>query len=261
MKVANPMSREQEYLRTSLRAGILSVVAQNERYQEEGIRLFEIGKVFLPRGRDLPQEKEMLCAVLSGSQRSLSWQGKEEPIDFFVAKGILETVLSRLGLVVSFEAGEDESLCPGRSADVIIGNDKLGVVGELHPKVSEVFELAETAYLIEIDLDRLASFIATLKKYQPIPRYPSTSRDIALLVDEQITYQQICAIIQDFSLVNSVTLFDLYVGEQVPAGKKSLAFRIGYRSSAHTLTDSEVDKVQEQILDRLQRDLRTSLRS
>jgi phenylalanyl-tRNA synthetase beta chain len=261
MKVANPMSREQEYLRTSLRAGILSVVAQNERYQEEGIRLFEIGKVFLPRGRDLPQEKEMLCAVLSGSQRSLSWQGKEEPIDFFVAKGILETVLSRLGLVVSFEAGEDESLCPGRSADVIIGNDKVGVVGELHPKVSEVFELAETAYLIEIDLDRLASFTATLKKYQPIPRYPSTSRDIALLVDEQITYQQICAIIQDFSLVNSVTLFDLYVGEQVPAGKKSLAFRIGYRSSAHTLTDSEVDKVQEQILDRLQRDLRTSLRS
>ena len=261
MKVANPMSREQEYLRTSLRAGILSVVARNERYQEEGIRLFEIGKVFLPRGRNLPQEKEMLCAVLSGSQRSLSWQGKEEPIDFFVAKGILETVLSRLGLVVSFEAGEDESLCPGRSADVIIGNDKLGVVGELHPKVSEVFELAETAYLIEIDLDRLASFIATLKKYQPIPRYPSTSRDIALLVDEQITYQQICAIIQDFSLVNSVTLFDLYVGEQVPAGKKSLAFRIGYRSSAHTLTDSEVDKVQEQILDRLQRDLRASLRS
>ena len=261
MKVANPMSREQEYLRTSLRAGILSVVARNERYQEEGIRLFEIGKVFLPRGRNLPQEKEMLCAVLSGSQRRLFWRGKEEPIDFFVAKGILETVLSRLGLVVSFEAGEDESLCPGRSADVIIGNDKLGVVGELHPKVSEVFELAETAYLIEIDLDRLASFIATLKKYQPIPRYPSTSRDIALLVDEQITYQQICAIIQDFSLVNSVTLFDLYVGEQVPAGKKSLAFRIGYRSSAHTLTDSEVDKVQEQILDRLQRDLRASLRS
>ena len=261
MKVANPMSREQEYLRTSLRAGLLSVLARNERYQEDDIRLFEIGKVFLPRERDLPQEKEMLCAVLSGSQRRLSWQGKEEPIDFFVAKGIVETVLSRLGLVVSFEAGEDESLCPGRSADVIIGNDKLGVVGELHPKVSEVFELSETAYLIEIDLDKLSSFTATLKKYQPIPRYPSTSRDIALLVDEQITYQQICAIIQNFSLVNSVALFDLYVGEQVPAGKKSLAFRIGYQSSAYTLTDTEVDKVQEQILDKLQRDLRASLRS
>jgi len=285
MKVANPMSREQEYLRTSLRAGLLSVLARNERHQEEDIRLFEIGKVFLSRGRDLPQEKEMLCAVLSGSQRRLSWRSKDESVDFFVAKGIVETVLSRLGLVVSFEAGEDENLCPGRNADVIIGNDKLGVVGELHPEVSEVFELAETAYLIEIDLDKLLSSASSLRKRQPksgktaqefsetltasiglktirpIPRYPSTSRDIALLVDEQITYQQIRAIIQNFSLVNSVALFDLYVGEQVPAGKKSLAFRIGYQSSAHTLTDSEVDKVQEQILDKLQRDLRASLRS
>jgi phenylalanyl-tRNA synthetase beta chain len=261
MKVANPMSREQEYLRTSLRAGLLAVLARNERYQEEGIRLFEIGKVFLPREMDLPQEKEMLCAVLSGSQRRLSWRSKDGPVDFFVAKGVLETVLSRLGLVASFEAGEDESLCPGRIANVVVGNEKLGVVGELHPKVSGVFELSDTVYLIEIDLDKLSSFIATLKKYQPLPRYPSTSRDIALLVDEQITYQQICAIIQSFSLVNSVALFDLYVGEQVPAGKKSLAFRIVYQSSTHTLTDSEVDKVQEQIIGKLQRDLGATLRS
>jgi phenylalanyl-tRNA synthetase beta chain len=285
MKVANPMSREQEYLRTSLRAGLLSVLARNERYQEDDIRLFEIGKVFLPRERDLPQEKEMLCAVLSGSQRRLSWQGKEEPIDFFVAKGIVETVLSRLGLIASFEASKDESLYPGRNAIIIVGDSKMGGMGEIHPKVSEAFGLAETAYLIEIDLDKLLSSASSLRKHQPksgktaqefsetltasiglktirpIPRYPSTSRDIALLVDEQITYQQICAIIQNFSLVNSVALFDLYVGEQVPAGKKSLAFRIGYQSSAYTLTDSEVDKVQEQILDKLQRDLRASLRS
>ncbi|MBM4447331.1 MAG: phenylalanine--tRNA ligase subunit beta [Chloroflexi bacterium] len=260
MKVANPMSREQEYLRTSLRAGLLSTLARNERYQEGSIRLFEVGKVFLPLEKDLPQEKEMFCAVLGGSQRRLSWRGKEESVDFFTAKGVLETVLSRLGLVVSFDAGEDESLFSGRIADVVIGNEKLGAVGELHPEVSKAFELSDTAYLIEIDLDRLSSFTAALKNYQPIPRYPSTSRDIALLVDEQITYQQICTIIQGFPLVNSVALFDLYVGEQVPAGKKSLAFRIIYRSSTHTLTDSEVDEVQKQILDKLQRDLRAILR-
>ena len=261
MKVANPMSREQEYLRTSLRAGLLSVLARNERYQEEDIRLFEIGKVFLPRERDLPQEKEMLCAVISGSRRRLSWRNKEEPIDFFVAKGVVESILSQLGVGASFEKGEDESLCPGRIASVVVGDENLGVVGELHPKVSGFFELSDAVYLIEIDLDKLSSFAVTLKKYRPIPRYPSTSRDIALLVDEQITYQQICDIIQSFSLVNSVALFDLYVGEQVPAGKKSLAFRIIYQSPAHTLTDSEVDKVQQQILDKLQRDLRASLRS
>jgi len=261
MKVANPMSREQEYLRTSLRAGILSVLARNERCQENDIRLFEIGKVFLPLEKDLPQEKEILCAVLSGSHRKLSWRSKEEPIDFFVAKGVVEAILSQFGLDASFEKGEDESLCPGRVASVVVGGENLGVVGEIHPKVSGAFELSDAVYLIEIDLDKLSSFMVTLEKYQPIPRYPSTSRDIALLVDEQVTYQQICDIIQNYSLVNSVALFDLYVGEQVPAGKKSLAFRVIYQSPTHTLTDNEVDKVQQQIIDKLQRDLRASLRS
>ncbi|UCH51179.1 MAG: phenylalanine--tRNA ligase subunit beta [Chloroflexota bacterium] len=261
MKVSNPMSREQEYLRTSLRAGVLSVLARNRRYQEDVIRLFEIGKIFLPRERDLPQEKEMLCAVISGSERKLSWRGKVEPIDFFIAKGLVESILSRLGAIVGFEDGEDESLCLGRRASVMIGKDKLGVVGELHPKVLEVFELSEAAYLIEIDSEKLLSLMAAVKKYQPILRYPSTSRDVALLVDEQITYQQICDIIQNFSLVNSVTLFDLYAGEQVSAGKKSLAFRIIYQSPTHTLTDNEVDKVQQQILDKLQLDFGAILRS
>jgi phenylalanyl-tRNA synthetase beta chain len=173
----------------------------------------------------------------------------------------VEAILSQLGLGASFEKGEDESLYPGRVASVAVGGENLGIVGELHPKVSEAFELSDAVYLIEIDLDKLSSFMVTLKKYQPIPRYPSTSRDIALLVDEQVTYQQICDIIQSYSLVNSVALFDLYAGEQVPAGKKSLAFRIIYQSPTHTLTDNEVDKVQQQIVDKLRRDLRASLRS
>ena len=261
VKVANPMTREQEYLRTSLRAGLLSVLARNERYQENGIRLFEIGKAFLPQERDLPQERETLCAVLSNLQRGLFWRGKAEPVDFFVAKGILETLLSRLELAANFEASEDESLYPGRSANIIVGNDKIGVIGELHPKVSEAFELSETAYLIEIDLDKLSFLTASPKKYQPIFRYPSTARDIALLADEQVTYQQIYAIIQDFPLVNQVALFDLYSGEQVPSGKKSFAFRIVYQASTHTLTDEEVDKVQQQILDRLSRELGATLRA
>jgi phenylalanyl-tRNA synthetase beta chain len=112
-----------------------------------------------------------------------------------------------------------------------------------------------------MDLDKLSSFTVTIKTFQAIPRYPSTSRDIALLVDEKVTYQQICFIIQSFSLVNSVVLFDFYIGEQVPTGKKSLAFRIVYQSSTHTLTDGEVDEVQQQILDKLQRELRAVLRS
>ncbi len=260
IKVANPMSREQEYLRTTLRVGILSVLARNERHQEDEIRLFEIGKVFLPRGRDLPHEKEMLCAVLGGLQRRSSWRGKAQPVDFFVAKGIVETLLSRLGITAYFDRGEDESLCPGRNANIVIGDMVIGVVGELHPKVSQAFELSRPAYLIELDLEKLPA-TSVARKYQPIPRYPSMTRDIALVVDERVNYRQIYTIIRDFPLVNSVTLFDLYVGEQVPVGKKSLAFRVVYQSDTHTLTDAEVDKVQQQILDRLAKELGATLRA
>jgi phenylalanyl-tRNA synthetase beta chain len=259
MKVANPMSREQEYLRTSLRAGLLSTLTRNER-SEDSIKLFEVGKVFMPRDMDLPHEQEMLCAVLSGSQSRLSWRGEEEPVDFFVAKGVLETILYRLGVAAMFNSSQDESLFPGKTADVVVGSDKLGIVGELHPKVSKAFGLSKPAYLIEIDLDKLLSFSTNIKMFQAIPRYPSTSRDIALLVDKQVTYQQICFIIQSFSLVNSVVLFDFYEGKQVPSGKKSLAFRIVYQSETHTLTDGEVDNVQRQIINRLQRELGAALR-
>jgi len=260
-KVANPMSKDLEYLRTTLRASVLPVLARNERHQENGIRLFEIGKAFLPRASDLPQEREMLCAVLGGLQRGSFWQGRAESVDFFAAKGVVEALLSRLELVASFEAGEDESLSPGRSADITVGDEKIGVIGELHPSVAQAFELAGTAYLIEIDLDRLLPLTIGVKEYRPISRYPSTTRDIALLLDEQVTYQQVRTIIHDFPLVNQVTLFDVYGGEQVPAGKKSFAFRIVYQSSDHTLTDEEVDEVQQQILDRLARELQATLRT
>jgi phenylalanyl-tRNA synthetase beta chain len=261
MKVANPMSREQEYLRNSLRTGVLLVLARNERYEENEVRLFEIGKIFLPRENDLPHEQEMLCAVLSGSRRRLSWRGEEEPVDFFVAKGVVETVLTRLGIRSTFGESKDESLLAGTTAAVLVGKTKLGTVGELRPKVASVFGISAVAYLIEIDMDKLLSCVATTKIYKSIPRYPSTSRDIAIIVDEKIPYQDIYSVIQGFSLVRSINLFDFYRGEQVPEGKKSLAFRIVYQSETHTLRDADVDEVQMQILDKLQHEFEAVLRS
>lgn len=261
IRVANPMSRDYECLRTSLRPGLLSTLERNERYQEDGIRLFETGKVFLPRHRDLPQEKEMLCAVLNDLQPGVFWKGNAETVDFFVAKGVVETLLDRLELPVNFEASDDVSLYPGRTADIIVGEDKIGVIGELHPKVAKTFELTGTAYLIEIDLDKLSSLSGGIKKYQPISRYPSTTRDIALVVDEQITYKQVYDIIQGFPLVNQVNLFDLYSGKQIVKGKKSFAFRIVYQSPTRTLTDEEVDEVQQQILDELVKKVGAALRA
>ena len=260
LKVANPMTREQEYLRTSLRAGLLATLAHNQKFEQAGIRLFEIGKAFLPQGKDLPEEREMLCAVLSGSRAELSLQAGGEPLDFFDAKGAVENVLSQLGLRASFAISDDEGLFPGRGADIIVDDDKVGIVGDLHPRVAQAFELSNAASLIEIDLEKLLTRIAGIKEYQSIPRFPSVSRDMALVVDEQVDYRKVEEIIGSFPLVTQITLFDLYRGEQIPQGKKSFAIRIIYQSPKHTLTDEEVDQTKEQMLGRLNQELGTNLR-
>ena len=250
LKVANPMTREQEYLRTSLRAGLLATLAHNQKFEQAGIRLFEIGKA----------EREMLCAVLSGSRAELSWQAGEEPLDFFDAKGVVENVLSQLGLKASFEISDDEGLFPGRGASIIVDDEKVGIVGDLHPRVAQAFELSDAACLIEIDLEKLLARVTVIKEYQTIPRFPSVSRDIALVVDEQASYRKVEEIIGSFQLVTQITLFDLYRGEQIPDGKKSFAIRIVYQSPQHTLTDEEVDQTQEQMLGKLNQELGATLR-
>jgi phenylalanyl-tRNA synthetase beta chain len=260
LKVANPMTREQEYLRTSMRAGLLSTLSHSQKFEQAGLRLFELGKVFLPRGKDLPEEKKMLCAVLSGPRAELSWQADKGPLDFFDAKGVVENLLKQLGLRATFNIGDDEILFPGRGADIIIEDDKVGIVGEVHLKVAQAFELSNAICLIEIDLDRLLTKVIWVKEYQPIPRFPNVTRDIALVIDGQVSYRTVENIIQSFPLVTEVTLFDLYQGKQIPEGKKSFAIRIIYQSFDHTLTDEEVDQTQEQMLDRLRQELGATLR-
>jgi len=260
LKVANPMTREQEYLRTSLRAGLLATLAHNQKFEQTGIRLFEIGKVFLPRGKDLPEEKEMLCAVLSGSMAELSWQVDKEPLDFFDAKGAVENLLNQLGLKASFDIGDDEILFSGRGANIIVEDDKVGIVGDVHPRVAQAFELSNNICLMEIDLEKLLTKVTGIKEYQSIPRFPSVTRDIALVVDEQVSYRRAEEIVQGFPLVTQITLFDLYRGKQIPEGKKSFAIRIIYQSPSHTLTDEEVDQTQGQMLARLLLGLGATLR-
>jgi len=260
LKVANPMTREQEFLRTSLRAGLLATLSHNQKFEQAGVRLFEIGKVFLPRGKDLPEEKEMLCAVLSGSMAELSWQVDKESLDFFDAKGAVENLLNQLGLKASFDIGDDEILFSGRGANIIVEDDKVGIVGDVHPRVAQAFELSNTICLIEIDVEKLLTKVTGIKEYQSIPRFPSVTRDLALVIDEQVSYGRVEEIIQSFPLVTKVALFDLYRGEQIAEGKKSFAIRIIYQSPSHTLTDEEVDQTQEQMLARLHQELGAALR-
>ncbi len=214
----------------------------------------------MPRGKELPEEKEMLCAVLSGPRLELSWHADKEILDFFDANGVVENLLNRLELKASFNIADDEILLPGRGANIIVENDKVGIVGDVHPRVTQAFELSNTICLIEIDLEKLWTRLSGIKEYQPIPRFPAVSRDIALVIDEEVSYRSVENIIQSLPLVTQITLFDLYRGKQIPEGKKSFAIRIIYQSPSHTLTDEGVDQTQEQMLNRLYQELGATLR-
>ena len=261
LRVANPMTADQEYLRPNLRANLLAALSANQRHEDGGIRLFELGKVYLPRQKDLPDEPEVLCGILSGARLEMSWQGRDELLDFFDAKGVVEGLLSRLGVEASFEEGGDESLHLSKQAVIVIAGNRLGVVGELHPKVAEAFEISGTVYLFEINVTTLLPFTLGYKRFQPVLRFPAIVRDMALVIDAQITHHRVQDIIKSFPLVEQVTLFDVYTGEQVPPGKKSFAYRITFQSTTHTLTDKEVNQVQQQILDKLSSELGATLRS
>jgi phenylalanyl-tRNA synthetase beta chain len=261
LRVANPMTADMEYLRTNLRSTLLSAFAANRRFQEGSIRLFEAGKVYLKRDKEQPDERETVCAVMGGMRFEASWQDRDKVLDFFDAKGMVEVIFGRLGMSPVFEKGQDVSLHPNKQAKIMLDGKQIGVVGEVHPKVLSAFEISEPVYLLEADLKTLVQFTTVEKTYQPVARFPSMVRDMALIVDVGVTHQQIITLIKGFPLVEGVEIFDVYSGNQVPAGKKSLAYRISYRSPTHTLTEEEVSRVQDQILTKLGSESGAVLRS
>jgi phenylalanyl-tRNA synthetase beta chain len=261
LKVANPITLEQEYLRTTLQPGLLKTLSANEKHEEDNILLFEVGKVYLPRKEDLPEEREMACGVLCGNRLGHFWRGESELLDFFDAKGIVETLIQRLGTAAEFAPSDNNNLSPGRQSAITAGGEGIGIVGELHPRVAESFDIStRPVCLFEIDIEKLLPVTISPQVYSPIPRFPTSLRDIALVVDIRTPAQSVVDIIRGFPLVAEVNIFDVYTGEQVPKGQKSLACRIIYRSLERTLTDEEVNGIQQKILDRLAKELGATLR-
>ncbi len=261
LRLVNPMSVEQEYLRPNLRASLLLALKENRKHEEGSIRLFELGRIYLPRGGDLPDERELVSGILSGSRFEQFWQTEDEEFDFFDIKGVVEALLNRLGVEFAFKESRDEGLHPVKQAVVISSEGELGILGEVHPKVLKAFEISEPVYLFEIDLDKLLPFATAHRVFKPIPRFPATIRDIAIVVERGVSHLRIVDIIKTFPLVSEVLLFDIYTGKQVGEGRKSLAYRITFQSPTHTLRDEEVDKVQQQIVARLSEELGARLRS
>jgi phenylalanyl-tRNA synthetase beta chain len=266
LRIVKPLTAEQEYLRPGLRANLLSALAANQRHEDSGIRLFELGKIYLPRENDLPDEPEVLGGIMSGPRAETSWLGDGGQFDFYDVKGAIEGLLGHFDVDVSFEKSSDEGLHPTRQAAIVVSPHdglkvKLGIIGELHPKVADAFEISGPVGLFELNLMVMAPFATGHRMFEAIPRFPNITRDLALVVDAGVTHRQVLDIVKSFPLVAEVVLFDVYSGKQVAAGKKSLAYRLVYQSPTHTLTDEEVNKVQGQILKRLTAELGATLRS
>ncbi len=261
VRIANPMTADMEYLRTTFRSNLLSSYAANRRFETGSIRLFETGKIYLKCEKGLPDERETLCAVMGGLRYAESWQDNDQKLDFYDIKGIAEGLLQRLGLNPVFIQAQDKSLHANKQADIYLAKTRIGVLGEIHPKVGLAFDISEAVYLLEIDLKTLIAFSTVDKYYKPVPKFPAIVRDMALILEVGTSHQQVQTVIQGFPLVEQTDIFDVYSGGQVTAGKKSLAYRVTFRSAEHTLTDEEVNQVFRDILNRLSAELGAVLRS
>ena len=263
LKLANPMSEEQEYLRTTLRSSILSTMAFNQHHIREGIKLFEVGRIYMPQPADLPLEREILVGIVAGPRWPESWVGSEETLDFFDAKGILETLLGQLHLQYSFEPKDDPMFLPGRCTAITVDNSTLGLMGEVHTQVLERFQI-DTAPVALFELD-LATLLQVLpletSQYQTLARYPGAYRDLAIVLNPGVPAATVKEIIEKNPLVARATLFDVYEGSGISSGMRSLAYRVLFQLPDRTLVGEEVSQALKEIMTTLRKETGATLRS
>lgn len=261
--LANPIAPERRVLRRSLSASALEAVEKNAR--ADSIALFEIGPVFEPQPGGLPNEPRKLVLAMSGLREALAWDVKDSPhFDFYDLKGRIELLLSGLHYTDLSYAPTDSVpyLHPGKAAEVRLGDERVGVFGELHPLVRERYEAGNAPILLaEFDLDALRR-IPPVYGVRPVPEVPPVLEDIAVIVDEAIPAAQVEALIRQTGgkVLANVRLFDVYRGEQIGAGKKSLAYSLTYQSE-RTMTDAEAAAIRKKIVKRLESELGAKLRS
>ncbi len=257
LRVANPLTPEHEYLRTSLRSSLLATMASNRRLEEGPLRLFEVSRVYHYWGEGLPDEREMAVGVLTGATAPVTWRGEPRPLDFFDARGAIDAVLDRLGAQGDYQPLDDPALRPGRAAALRIAGNDVGVLGEVDADTLARFDVdGGPVVLFELDLEALLEALpAEGRRFRPVPRYPDATRDLALVVPLETPAAQVQAVLERHPLVARVTLFDVYVGPQVAAGRRSLAYRLTLRSPERTLTTAEVDRATEELLATLQREV------
>jgi len=267
--LTNPLFPDYSALRTDLLSGLLDAFEYNLEQGNGCLNGFEIGRIFWSE-EDGFNEANAVGGIFGGDRMQGRWLsgGKESPMTWFEAKGLLESAFNRLGLVVEYQPDRrDERLHPGRTASLWLGGDRLGTFGQIHPQVRQERNFPDSVYAFELDLDVLFNHLdqdeAMIPTFKPYSSYPASDRDLAFYVPTQFSVAEIERVIQKVGkpLLESVELFDEYRGDRVPAGQRSLAFRLVYRAFDRTLTDEDIEPVHQKVRDTLVEKFRVDLRS
>ena len=250
VELLNPLNAEQSVMRQSIIPGLLRSVAYNQSRGVHNVQLYETGVVFYgAEGKKSPKERQKLAVVMAGAMNDAEWNRPPVPFDFFDGKGVIESLIRELAIAKlrfkALSAEEAPHLQPGRAAQVMDGGTFLGWIGEIHPLACEAFEAQAPVVAFELDLDALIKCARPARDYVDVPVFPAVTMDVAFVVDESVTHEQLMRCISSAGgkLLDKAQLFDVYRDEErVGAGKKSMAYALEYRAADRTLTTEEVDK-------------------
>ncbi|WP_434133024.1 phenylalanine--tRNA ligase subunit beta [Sporomusa sphaeroides] len=266
IEVLNPITDDFPILRTTLLGGVMDTIVRNLSRKNEDLKIYEVGAVYCPETlplSDLPQEPLMLCGAMLGKRQAMAWNQGRDNVDFFDAKGAVEAILEGLAIAgYSVAIGQNPSLHPGKTAVIQKDGDVLGMIGEVHPAVLDAYAITKKVYVFELHIATLIKHAAIKPDYQSLPKFPAITRDLAVVLPEHIPACEVTAAIitNGGSLLTAVQLFDVYTGQQVTKGFRSLAFSLTFQANDRTLTDIEIDEYYKKIVAALESTFAAKLR-
>lgn len=249
LKLLNPLSEEQSVMRTSLIPGLIETARTNYQRGNKDLKVFELRRVFLPSSDELPNEEERLAALATGEFWPSWWREKGKKADFFLIKGCIERIFEELGIEnVQFLPQPVPPFHPVQSASIIIEGEEVGVLGKLDPRIAEGLELDEV-FLFELRLAPLFSRTRIEKTFTPLPKFPGTYRDIALVLDQEVLFSSVLEEVGKLRMpyLERVEVIDCYSGPPIPEGKKNITIRLHLRADDHTLTDEEANEIRDEV--------------
>jgi phenylalanyl-tRNA synthetase beta chain len=262
--ISNPLREDENLMCLSLIPNILRVLSWNINRDNYDLKIFELGKIFSSDAeKPLPKEKEILIGAIAGNYQQPNWRDKAISSNLYDLKGVVERLLLEFGINnYDLFLGEHPTLHPTKQIKLVYQGVTFGIIGELHPDIAQKLKLSGEIYLFELQWDDILNWVNLERKFKPLPKYPAVQRDIAILIKEETTSAQITKIIKAVggNLIEDVSLFDLYQGDKIPKGYKSLAYSITYRRPDATLKDEEVNDVHNKIILELKNSLGAELR-